>query len=197
MMRRIKQLIHATLLLLCSCVTSGKVQDYLAKEENKPAAKDIVSDWLGQNREWYAEKAASDFPLKKSVAQQIQTVPITIKGEPAPCPERPCPETAKPAFRRIYTPLAECPDVAFFEKTIREKELVIQENTQRVKAAQAALKREQAAHKQTKKQLQTTEVARDYYMELNRKKFWSLVAMGIFALLFIVFRVLASRIKAT
>ena len=183
-----------TPLLLCSCVTSRKVEDYLEKAENQPVAEAIVSDWLEQNREWYAAKAAKDFPAKDSIVIQKEAVlvPLFIKGDPIPQPER-------PALRIVRTPApaAESPDVSFFRETIKEKERLLQQNKARMEAARAALAVERRAHSATKQRLKTTKAERDYYEEKNRKKVWALVAMGIFAALYIIFKVAASRVRVS
>jgi hypothetical protein len=191
-----KQLLLLVLLLLCSCVTSNKVRDYLEKEKNKPAAEGLISDWLEQNREWYAKKAARDFPAKETPTPEKETLPVPAQ-KPVPTTEKdpvPRPEVGSAVAARRYAPEAECPDVSFFEKAIGEKELVIQENTARLQAAHTALRREQEAHTQTKQQLSITEVERDDYKEKNRKKFWGLVAMALFTVLFVLFRLLAARV---
>lgn len=214
MMRPIRHLLLLTILLLGSCVTSKKVKDYLAKEKNKPAAEAIVSEWLEMNREWYAARAAKDFPVKESPIiadtaiieehttteertasknEETLPVPLPIKSDPVPT----SPENVRPKTAQKQMPAVDCPDVAGFEKTIREKELAVQESTVKLGAARAALNEERKAHSVTKQQLKATAADRDYYKEKNRKKVWALVAMGIFAVLFIVFRILASRERTT
>ncbi len=208
MMRPIRHLLLLTLLLLGSCVTSKKVKDYLAKEKNRPAAEAIVTEWLERNREWHAARAAKDFPVQESSvmadtatteertpSRQEETlpVPLSIKSDPIPA----SPEKASPKTAQKQTPAVECPDVSGFEKTIREKELAIQENTARLGAARAALNEERKAHGATKQQLKATAADRDYYKEKNRKKVWALVAMGVFAALYVIFKVAASRVRIT
>ncbi|MBX0334227.1 hypothetical protein K3G39_13370 [Pontibacter sp. HSC-14F20] len=56
---------------------------------------------------------------------------------------------------------------------------------------------EQLANQAFRKRLQSTEGERDYWQEKNEQKFWTLIAMAVFAFLYILFRVLASRIKET
>lgn len=202
-----RHLLLLTLLLLCSCVTSKKVKDYLEKAENQPAAEAIVADWLEQNREWYAAKAAKDFPVKKSdsAAAVTEVKAPTIEKQPEPEPIRiksdsvPRTTVATPPVRRAPARImdCDCPDVAFFEKTISQKEQQLQQNTGRLKAARAALSRERSAHQETKRRLKVTEAERDYFEEKNRKKVWALVAMGIFAVLYVIFRVAASRVRTS
>lgn len=190
----IRHLLLLTPLLLCSCVTSRKVEDYLEKAENQPVAEAIVSDWLEQNREWYAAKAAKDFPAKDSIVikKEPVLVPLFIKGDPVPQPERPAPRIV-----RVPAPAAESQDVSFFQKTIKEKERLLEQSLAKAEAARAALAVERSAHRETKQRLKTTKAERDYYEEKNRKKVWALVAMGIFAALYIIFKVAASRVRIT
>ncbi|WP_299707995.1 hypothetical protein [uncultured Pontibacter sp.] len=56
---------------------------------------------------------------------------------------------------------------------------------------------EQLANQAIRKRLQDTEADRDYWQEKNEQKFWALIAMGVFGFLYILFTLLASRIKET
>lgn len=56
---------------------------------------------------------------------------------------------------------------------------------------------EQLANQAIRNRLDSAESERDYWQEKNEQKFWTLIAMAIFAFLYILFRVLASRIKET
>ncbi|MDO6388724.1 hypothetical protein Q4E40_01210 [Pontibacter sp. BT731] len=56
---------------------------------------------------------------------------------------------------------------------------------------------EQLANQAIRGRLKSTESERDYWQDKNEQKFWTLIAMAIFAFLYILFRVLASRIKET
>ena len=208
MMRLIRHLLLLTILLLGSCVTPKQVKNYLAKEKNKPAAEAIVTEWLERNRAWYAAKAAKDFPAgehpaiadtattaKETAVAPAETMPLppTRKSDPVAAP----PEKTRPRTAHIQKPAVEWPDVSGYEKTIREKELAIQENTAKLGAARAALHEERQAHGATKQQLKATAADRNYYKEKNRKKVWALVAMGIFAALYIIFKVAASRVRTS
>lgn len=190
-------------LLLCSCITSKKVQDYLSKEKNEPEAKAIVSDWLEQHKEWYADKAAKDFQSGERGAsgKEIRLIPVPWKRDSVVYQGRVSPSTRRVGqrarTRRRYTPVAMSPDVSHFEKTIREQELAIQENITKLHAVRAALRHEQEAHNATKQQLRETETERDNYEEKNRKKFWALIAMAVFVVLFVFFTILSSRIRVT
>ncbi|MDX5436450.1 MAG: hypothetical protein LPK03_04610 [Pontibacter sp.] len=53
------------------------------------------------------------------------------------------------------------------------------------------------ANKAIRKKLTATEEERDYWQEKNRQKFWTLVAMAVFSFLYILFKVLASRVRDT
>ena len=56
---------------------------------------------------------------------------------------------------------------------------------------------EQLANQAIRGRLKSTENERDYWLDKNEQKFWTLIAMAVFAFLYILFRVLASRIKET
>jgi len=56
---------------------------------------------------------------------------------------------------------------------------------------------EQLANQAMRGRLKSTESERDYWQDKNEQKFWALIAMAVFAFLYILFRVLASRIKET
>ncbi|GGG03622.1 hypothetical protein [Pontibacter amylolyticus] len=56
---------------------------------------------------------------------------------------------------------------------------------------------EQLANQAMRGRLKSTESERDYWQDKNEQKFWTLIAMAVFAFLYILFRVLASRIKET
>lgn len=56
---------------------------------------------------------------------------------------------------------------------------------------------EQLANQAIRKRLDSVTGERDYWQDKNEQKFWTLIAMAVFAFLYILFRVLASRIKET
>jgi hypothetical protein len=60
---------------------------------------------------------------------------------------------------------------------------------------QRELQIEQLANQAIRKRLGQAEGERDYWQEKNEQKFWALVAMGVFGFLYILFTLLASRIK--
>lgn len=60
---------------------------------------------------------------------------------------------------------------------------------------QRELQIEQLANQAIRKRLSQAEEDRDYWQEKNEQKFWALVAMGVFGFLYILFTLLASRIK--
>ncbi len=189
--------------LLCSCVTSKRVKEYLAKQEKEPEAKVIVAEWLEQHKAWYAEKAAKDFPVTAPVApgpaphkneakEPLLPVPPQLDATPVPKPikERPA--------RRLYTPKAIPPPIlAPLFKTDPAQEQALQESKDKLAAARAALQQEKTGHEATRQQLHETEAERDYWEDKNRKKFWALVVMAIFAVLYVVFRELGDRVRET
>lgn len=62
---------------------------------------------------------------------------------------------------------------------------------------QRELQIEQLANQAISGRLKSAESERDYWQDKNEQKFWTLIAMAVFAALYILFRVLASRIKET
>ncbi|MCJ8163881.1 hypothetical protein MKJ04_03445 [Pontibacter sp. E15-1] len=195
------------LLLLCSCVTSRKVKDYLAREKNQSEAKAIVADWLEQHKDWYTGKAAQDFPIPESVPiPEPVRVPAASKSSPTdsiPCPEAAIPipipisiSISIPILRRP-PPKAACPDTSLLMKTLRAQELALKQIRADTGAAQAALHDERAAHAATRQQLRQTEAEREYWKDKNRKKFWALIVMGVCGVLYVVFKALAARVRTT
>ncbi len=69
--------------------------------------------------------------------------------------------------------------------------------TEPLDSLQRELQIEQLANQAIRKRLGQAEEERDYWQEKNEQKFWGLVAMGVFGLLYILFTLLASRIKET
>ncbi|MHA6246337.1 hypothetical protein ACXYMU_00245 [Pontibacter sp. CAU 1760] len=185
------------LLLLCSCMTSKRVKDYLAAAERQPEAEVIVADWLEEHQSWYAQKAARDFPAPAQLtvkAPTLEPASIIIQADTMRCPE------AAPSVvvRRVYLPApAAQPNVSHFEKTIREQEQAMQKSRAALDAARNALKAERIGHETTRKQLRHTEGERDYWEDKNEKKFWALIVMAVCAVLYIVFKTLAARVGPT
>ncbi|SIT83755.1 hypothetical protein [Pontibacter indicus] len=78
-----------------------------------------------------------------------------------------------------------------------EPRIVYLRDTLALDSLQRELHVEQLANQAIRKRLKSAEGERDYWQDKNEQKFWTLIAMAIFAFLYILFRVLASRIKET
>lgn len=91
----------------------------------------------------------------------------------------------------VYYPTIPCPAC---ESTVRTDTVYLQ-NTVQADSLQRELQIEQLANQAIRKKLTTAEGERDYWEEKNEQKFWTLIAMAVFAFLYILFTVLAARIK--
>jgi post-segregation antitoxin (ccd killing protein) len=80
------------------------------------------------------------------------------------------------------------------ESTILTRTVYLQD-TVAMDSLHRELEIEGLANQALRKQLKNTEADRDYWQEKNRQKFWTLIAMGVFGFLYILFTLLASRVK--
>lgn len=184
------QLTRLTLLLmlLCSCATQREAEKFFDQNPEK------LAEYVDKNTE-FTEKygaayAARHFPapLPPPSPPALQTERLIVPGRltPWPVPERKT--TVAQQLRAL-----DCPEC----KSTITTETIYVEDTTRVDALLEELNSEFVAHTETKQQLHKTEAERDFWQEKNRKKFWTLIAMLIFAVLYMIFRLLASRIRVT
>lgn len=173
------------LLLLCSCVTQRGAERYFDDNPEELAAYVDENEALTQRHG--AAYAARHFSVKPTPPALAPTATIQ-PGRLAPWPllER------SPAARH-YSPRAECPKC---DGTHTTKTVYLQDTTN-LNALGTELRQVRTTNKGLTQQLERTEKERDYWQDMNRKKFWTLIAMAIFALLFILFRVLASRVRVS
>lgn len=80
-------------------------------------------------------------------------------------------------------------------KEIYRTQTVYLPDTMQLDSLSRELQIEQLANQAMRKRLTSTEEERDFWQEKNEQKFWALIAMAVFAFLYVLFRVLASRIK--
>jgi hypothetical protein len=185
MMRLTRYLSLLTLLLLCACATQQKAEKYFDKNPDKLAAYvDRNEDFKKQ----YGSRHAARHLPEKVHPPVVESKPIIVPGRLVPYP----PPEQLPVWAR-RTVRVRCPDC---ESRTVIKTISI-EDTARLEALRMDYTTERKAHEATQQQLKFTEAERNHYMELNRKKFWGLVAMGVFTVLFIVFRILASRVRTS
>ena len=185
------QLTRLTLLLmlLCSCATQRGAEKFFDKNPEE------LAEYVDKNTA-YTEKfgeayAAKHFPAKLSP----QLTPPAIEREQLVVPGRLTP-WPMPEQRTKYVPVprtVDCPEC----KPILTTETILLQDTARLDALLAELNNESVAHGETRQQLKKTEAERDFWQEKNRKKFWTLIAMVIFAVLYMIFRLLASRVRET
>lgn len=119
-----------------------------------------------------AQKPA--LPVQRSVIQHEHgALGSTASAPTSYQSERPCP-ACKPTVRTDTVYLA---------------------STEALDSLERELHIEQLANQAIRKRLGQAEQERDYWQEKNEQKFWTLVAMGVFGFLYILFTWLASRIK--
>lgn len=70
-------------------------------------------------------------------------------------------------------------------------------DTAQVDSLHRELQVEQLANQALRKRLTNTEADRDYWQDKNEQKFWTLIAMAVFGFLYILFKVLAARVRDT
>jgi hypothetical protein len=173
------------MLLLCSCATQRQAEKYFDKHPEELAA---YVDRNDEYTEVYGEKySIKHFPPRlyapafyiatPVIPQRLSTLPVLD--------HRPL---------KVNTPWqftsAAC-DSVFTVRT------VFKEDTARLDALLEELNREREDHGKIKEKLVLTEKERDYWQEMNQKKFWTLIAMVFFALMYILFKIMASRIRPT
>lgn len=178
------------LMLLCSCATQREAERFFDQNPEK------LAEYVDSNTEFtekYGEAyAAKHFPARMSPqvtppAIEVERTIVPGRLVPWPMPES-SPRVAQPPRRTIRCP--EC-------ETIHTTDTIYQEDTDRLDALLEELNSEFVAHSETKQRLNRTEAERDFWQEKNQKKFWTLIAMVIFAVLYMVFRLLASRVRET
>ncbi|ARS35267.1 hypothetical protein [Pontibacter actiniarum] len=181
-----KKLFFIFLLLFCSCVTERKAKEYFEEHPEQLAA--YVDKNEAYTEEYGAAYAAKHFPGKK-YPPDITPKPYLAPGRLSPYPA--VPEEGPTAAGEGIT--SNCPVC----KPERVSEIIYVEDTSKLDALRVMLDNERSAYNVVTQQLRETETERDYWQEQNRKKFWALIAMAVFAVLYILFRVLASRIRTT
>ncbi|RIJ34291.1 hypothetical protein [Pontibacter oryzae] len=169
-------------LLLCSCATQRQAEKHFDQHT------DQLAKYVDQNEAYtqqfgasYAARhfAPAYYPPAICVPQQLKPgrVPTATVLPVAPIQ----PYAAPPAC-------PECPSM------VSVKNVYLTDSAQ-LNSLQAKLLAKQEIESALSKQLRRTQAQRDYWHEMNRKKFWALLAMVGFAMLYILFRVLAARVK--
>ena len=177
------------LMLLCSCATQRGAEKFFDKNPEELA--EYVDKNTAYTQKYGEAYAAKHFPNKLSP----QLTPLVLEKEQLIVPGRltpwPMPESRPVVVQRPRA--INCPEC----ETVHTTETIYVPDTVKLDALLAELNNETVAHTETRQQLRETEVERDFWQEKNRKKFWTLIAMVFFAVLYLVFKLLASRVRET
>lgn len=173
------------LLLLCSCATQRQAEKFF--EENPDKLAEFVAENEAYTHKQGKAYTAKHFPPKfypPGIAQQAKVNSDRLLPNPMLVPWS---HTAHAGG------VKSCPEctTTYITKTLYLKDTVQLDSLHRELAT------ERLAKSAIRQKLADTEEERDYWQEMNRKKFWTLVAMAVFAFLYILFKILASRIKTT
>ncbi|MHC2990166.1 hypothetical protein OB13_00635 [Pontibacter sp. HJ8] len=173
------------MLLLCSCATQRQAEKHFDKHTDQLAAYVDKND--AYTRQYGGAYAARHFPPRFYAPAIYAQSPIApTRLSPIPMQER-----------RTATSVA--PGAARYPgyKTVYQTRTVYLQDTIRIDSLHRELEIESLANKAIRKRLKDTEAERDYWQEMNRKKFWTLIAMAVFGVLYILFKVLADRVRET
>jgi hypothetical protein len=154
-------------LLLCACAPTRQKEEPQRTYASKPFPPKFYPPAI--------------YPLKPIAADRLSTIPMT--------------DRAAVQTTRYGSAMGSEGSVAYEIRTLTDT--VYLQNTVMVDSLNRELEIEQLANQAIRKRLQNTEADRDYWQEKNRQKFWALIAMGVFGFLYILFTLLASRIKDT
>ncbi len=176
------------LLLLSSCATQRQAEKYF------DANPDELAAYVDQ-QETYTQRHGSAYAAKHFPSKHY---PPALYPRPALVPERP---TLLPMLERRKGIAAaataaipgRCPDCPV---TVQTRTVYLPDTVQR-DSLQRELKIERLANTAISRKLKRTEAERDFWQDKNEKKFWTLIAMAIFGFLYILFRVLAERVRET
>ncbi|WP_347159433.1 hypothetical protein [Pontibacter chitinilyticus] len=173
------------LLLLCSCSTQREAEKHFDSIAAEPT--EYVSKEPEYGTEQVSINAAHPF-LPHFYPPALYTASSLVPGRlvPAALLVRAPAASFSPLFRK-------CLDC----QTNYTTDTVYLKDTTSVEALRSKLHQERRVHQVLKQQLKHTQAERDFWRGKNRKKSWALIAMVIFALLYILFRVLAARVRIT
>ena len=175
------------MLLLCSCATQRQAEKYFDAHTDELAK--YVDENEAYTRKHGAAYAAKHFPPRFYAPAIHQAPPLRaerLKLYHAP-------GTATIHTRPSETATKFCPTCSDAQPV----RTVYVQNTVVIDSLERELSTERLANTALRKRLKDTTTDRDYWREMNRKKRWALVAMAIFAALYILFKVLESRVRET
>ena len=178
------------MLLLCACATQRQAEKYFDRNTDELAAYvDKNEAYTKQHGRAYAAK---HFP-PKFYPPAVYPQKLTLPDRQATVGIPPDQEKAVAAVHGpVYCPKCR-PTVVTKTRYLTRTEYIT--DTVRVDSLHRELEIESLANQALRKRLKTTETQRDYWQEQNRKKFWTLIAMAVFGFLYILFKVLAARVR--
>ncbi|MCX2740915.1 hypothetical protein [Pontibacter anaerobius] len=171
------------LLLLCSCATQRQAEKYFDENTDKLAA------YVDKNEAYtntYGEAYATRHFPPRLYPPAIEPKPVLSPGRLLPTPMMVPKADVATRYRR-------CPECNSTSVT----KTVYLPDTVQLDSLHRELKIERMANTAIRQKLKETEADRDYWQEMNRKKRWALIAMAVFAVLYILFKVLAARVRTT
>ncbi|TPE42961.1 hypothetical protein [Pontibacter mangrovi] len=157
------------LMLLCSCATQRGAEEQNGANPPVPAQVKAATGYPAIR--FYPPAVYSSGP---ALAGKLVPDPLTVRSWVLP-PAVAAASQAQTVLNRIVY----LPDTVQVDSLTRE------------------LKTEQLANQAIRERLQQAEADRDYWREMNRKKRWALIAMAVFAVLYILFKILAGRVRDT
>ncbi|MEJ8803880.1 hypothetical protein [Pontibacter sp. H249] len=173
------------MLLLCSCATQRQAEKFFDKNTDK------LAEYVDQNQKYTQEHggayAAKHFPPRfYAPAVHAPAFPAPARLSLTP----PLSRSELTAVGPMHLTCPECPEM-YTVKTVYVEDTALLDSLHR------ELETEQLANKGFQKRLKDTEAQRDYWQEKNHQKFWTLILMAIFGVLYILFKFLASRVRET
>ncbi|PTX21532.1 hypothetical protein C8N40_102508 [Pontibacter mucosus] len=168
------------LLLLGSCATQRQAN---TPPEVSPAEKQEAQSQAAAQQHGRAGQSGTYRP--RFYPPAIYTLPTLLPVRSQVLPLHTFGQFSKPGH---YRPCPQCPA----QPLVQTAYLL---DTLRLDSLNRELKVERLANVALRDRLQRTEADRDYWREMNRKKRWAIIAMIVFAVLYILFKVLAARVR--
>jgi post-segregation antitoxin (ccd killing protein) len=171
------------MLFLCSCATQRNAEKYF--DANTAKLAKYIDEHEVYTQEFGSAYAAKHFPPKY--------YPPAVYTKSFISPSR---LSVKYSIENTYNNLfSDGIQRRIIDKPTTQTKTVYIQDTAKLEAQAIDLKLERRVNKALRKQLKSTEAERDYWQEKNRKKFWALMAMAVFGSLYIIFKVLADRVR--
>lgn len=180
------------MVILSGCTTQNKVNKWL---DTKPKEKteQVVGRYLKLNELYAATFCDEAYPIQEQTETSVDTlkIPVIVKGDSIPCPPVTDVKTGK-----VYTPMVKCPDVSYFQTTIKTLEKTTKESSAKADRYRLELAGEQRQHVATQKSLTketeahtATQTALDERTTERNRAYWMLGVFGFAAFGFLAFKV--------